>query len=143
MTKSALTSLLALVLLGCVPKQAKVAPPPSLPPPATPAEVTKHLTDLHAATTRAVETAERDLETKRKALAAVVELTASVGELTEPSVVGAVTGVMELFTGKDTEVEYLLTVHDDGTRELATRPLGGARWGPPTTLTVIPNEVTC
>jgi hypothetical protein len=59
--------------------------------PATPAEITKHLTDLHAATVRSVETAERDLETKRKALAAVEALTATVGELTEPNVIGEVT----------------------------------------------------
>ncbi|MBO9716495.1 MAG: lytic murein transglycosylase B [Pseudoxanthomonas sp.] len=36
MTKPALTGLLALVLLGCVPKEAKVAPPPSTPAEAAP-----------------------------------------------------------------------------------------------------------
>ena len=58
--------------------------------PATPAEITKHLTDLRAATVRSVETAERDLDTKRKALAAVEELSATVGDLTAPSVAGEV-----------------------------------------------------
>jgi membrane-bound lytic murein transglycosylase B len=36
MTKPALTGLLALILLGCVPKEAKVAPPPSTPAEAAP-----------------------------------------------------------------------------------------------------------
>lgn len=60
--------------------------------PATPAEITKHLTDLRTATVRAVDLAERDLETKRRALDAVETLVATVGELTAPeAVAGAVT----------------------------------------------------
>jgi hypothetical protein len=39
------------------------------------------------------------------------------------------------YLGRDTEVEYLLTRWDDDTFELATRPIGGSRWSPPSALT--------
>lgn len=50
---------------------------------------------------------------------------------------------MDQFTGSDTEVDYLLTIHDDGTPELAMRPTGGARWSAPVNLTAIPAETPC
>lgn len=45
---------------------------------------------------------------------------------------------MQQFTGRDGKVEYLLTVYEDGTRELATRSVGGSSWGAPTYLDEIP-----
>lgn len=50
----------------------------------------------------------------------------------------------ELFLGHDSEMEYLVTKWDDGTLELATRPVNtSARWSPPVTLQSEPVEVTC
>ncbi len=49
------------------------------------------------------------------------------------------------FTGTDTNgVEYLLTIFDDGTHELAIREGDGrwGRWGVPIALTPEPAEVT-
>ena len=46
-----------------------------------------------------------------------------------------------LFTGTDGDTAFLLTIWDDGTHELATRPAGAGtsvRWSPPTTLTPVP-----
>lgn len=40
----------------------------------------------------------------------------------------------EDFTGRDTEMEYLVERYPDGELRLKTRPLGGARWSPPVVL---------
>jgi len=46
--------------------------------------------------------------------------------------------------GHNATTEYLLTVWDDGTVELATRPVfTTATWSPPIRLQRVPAEVTC
>jgi hypothetical protein len=48
-----------------------------------------------------------------------------------------------LHVGNDGLTEYLLTTYDDGTQELATRPLLSTQtWSPPTQLVAVPPEVT-
>lgn len=47
-----------------------------------------------------------------------------------------------LYLGHDAEMEYLVRVYDDGTAELATRPVNSrARWSVPVTLKPEPAEV--
>ena len=48
----------------------------------------------------------------------------------------------DLYVGTDGVNEFLLTVWEDGTRELATRPHPGATWSPPVVLTRQSNEVS-
>lgn len=54
---------------------------------------------------------------------------------------------MKLYTGHDEyhDRDYLLTVHDDGTHEIATRQGSNERWvtwSPPTTLMPESSEVS-
>lgn len=47
-----------------------------------------------------------------------------------------------LHVGQDAEMEYVVTVYDDGTVELAHRPVNSAaRWSPPIVMTPEPSEV--
>ncbi len=48
----------------------------------------------------------------------------------------------DIYVGTDGQQEYLLTVWDDGTREVATRPHSCATWGPPVELTRQTSEVS-
>jgi len=51
---------------------------------------------------------------------------------------------MKLYTGVDAYNgwSYLLTVWEDGTHEIATRPESSATWSPPTPLLPEASEVT-
>lgn len=48
----------------------------------------------------------------------------------------------DIYVGTDGEREYLLTIWDDGTREIATRPNPGSTWGPPVTLIRQTSEIS-
>lgn len=48
----------------------------------------------------------------------------------------------ELYLGDDGETEYLLTVFDDSTHTITTRPVNsGATWSAPVELRPVPAEV--
>jgi len=47
-----------------------------------------------------------------------------------------------IYVGTDGHQEWLLTIWEDGTHQLATRPNPGCTWGPPVELTRQSSEVS-